>query len=173
MSRARVVKLSPKGTQKPVSLHPRPSKPNNQNAAVPALPPGIHGAQVLGREGAGFAVRTLDGQIWAATLGDQVEEAFVEECLAERRTVLVSPSLDGVAILGAIQSRRTVVRDGHDTVRVEGRRVEIEAKDGISFKVGKSALRLDPQGNVRVVGQKMTMDVAELVRILAAMCELP
>jgi hypothetical protein len=58
-------------------------------------------------------------------------------------------------------------------VRVEGRRIEMEARDGVSIRVGKSALRLDPSGNVRVVGQKMTMDVAEVVRILAALCELP
>lgn len=173
MSRARVVKLSPKSAQKPVSVNQRPSGPNNQNASATALPPGIHGAVLVGREGSGFTVRTLDGQIWKAACGDQVEDAFVEECLAERRTILVSPSAEGVTILGAIQSRRTVVRDGHDTVRVEGRRIEIDAKDGISLKVGKSALRLDPHGNVRVVGQKMTMDVAELVRVLAALCELP
>lgn len=155
MSRAKIVKLTPRAER------------------APELSPGLHPARVESREGDRFRVRTPGGEVYTASLADDVEAAFVEECLAEGRTVLLSPSRGEVLILGALQSRRTTARDDHDTVRVEGRRIELVAEDGVSIKVGKSALRLTPSGDVRVVGQKMTMDVAEVVRILAAMCELP
>jgi len=155
MTRAKIAKLKPR------------------TMSTPALPPGIHAAWVEARAGAFFDVRTLAGERTRARLAEDVEEAFIEECLAERRTVIVAPSEDGAVILGALQARRAVARDAHDTVRMEGRRVELEATEGVSIRVGKSALRLDPQGGVRIVGQKMTMDIAEVVRVLAAMCELP
>lgn len=155
MTHAKVVKLKPRV------------------AAAPALPPGIHAARVEGRAGARFQVRTLAGERVVARLAEDVEEAFIEECLAERRTVLVTPGEDGAVILGALQARRSAARDDHDTVRLEGRRVELDATDGVSIRAGRSALRLDPQGTVRVVGQKMTMDIADVVRVLSASCELP
>jgi hypothetical protein len=78
-----------------------------------------------------------------------------------------------VVILGALQTSRALARDAHDTVRIEGKRVELEAEDGIAIQVGKSTLRLDRHGVVKLVGQKMTMDVAAVVRVLSALVELP
>jgi hypothetical protein len=51
--------------------------------------------------------------------------------------------------------------------------VEIEADEGLVLQVGKSSLRLDNQGTVKLGGRKMTIDVAEVVRILTALVELP
>ena len=155
MSHAKILELAPRSAEKP------------------ALAPGLHPARLEAKDGERFRARILGGSTVIAIPGDDVESAFLDECLAEGRTVLISPSPDGPTILGALQSKRAVARDAHDTVRVEGRRVEIEAEDGVSIRVGKSAVRLGPNGDVRVVGQKMTMDVAEVVRILAALCELP
>lgn len=155
MARAKVTKLKPR------------------TAPDPALPPGIHAARVEARRGALFEVRTLAGQRARARLADDVEEALIEERLAERGTVIVAQGEDGAVILGALQARRAVTRDAQDTARLEARRVEIDATEGVSIRVGKSAMRLDPQGGVRIVGQKMTLDIAEVVRVLAAMCELP
>jgi hypothetical protein len=94
--------------------------------------------------------------------------------MRERRTVLLTPGADGdVVMLGALQTARGVSRDARDNVKLEGAHVEIEAKEGVVFHVGKSTLKLDRQGAVKIVGQRMTADVAEVVRILSALCELP
>ena len=39
--------------------------------------------------------------------------------------------------------------------------------------VGKSTLRFGKEGTVKFVAQKMTLDVAEVVRVLSALVELP
>src|SRR5262245_3603325 len=63
MTRAKIMKLKPR------------------TAPEPALPPGIHAARVEARVGALFEVRTLTGEHVRARLGEDVEEAFIEECL--------------------------------------------------------------------------------------------
>jgi hypothetical protein len=157
MARAKVVKM-----QKP------------RARAVAALGPGIHPARIEMRADGAFRVRASTGELLRAELGEHFEDAFAEECMRERRTVLVTagPAGDAV-ILGALQTSRAVARDAHDTLKIEGKRVEIEAEDGISIQVGKSTLRLDKHGAVKIVGQKMTMDVAAVVRVLSALVELP
>jgi hypothetical protein len=143
-------------------------------APRPALSPGLSAGTIEGRVGDSFSIRLLGGEVVSATPAPELEPAFVEECMRERRTVLVTPGPgDAVVLLGALQTARGVSRDARDNVRVEGARVEIEAREGVVFHVGKSTLKLDRQGAVKIVGQRMTADVAEVVRILSALVELP
>lgn len=157
MARAKVVKL--------------------REAAAPAaaaLGPGLHPAELEMRVKGAYQARTPAGAIVRARLSPGFEEAFAEECMRERRTVLLAAGEAGEAVvLGALQTSRDLARDAHDTVKIEGKRVEIEADEGISIQVGKSTLRLDKHGAVKVVGQKMTMDIATVVRVLSALVELP
>jgi hypothetical protein len=144
-------------------------------AAAQALAPGLHPARIERRESKAI-YRLLDttGRAFTARIAEDVEEAFVEECMRERRTVLVTPGEgDTALVLGALQTSRSVWRDRQDTVRLEGKRVELEATDGVDVRVGKSTIRLDRRGAVKIVGQRMTIDVAEVVRVLSALCELP
>ena len=144
-----------------------------------ALGPCIHPARIEMRapateSGVPFRVRTAGGDVLPARLAEGFEEAFAEECMRERRTVMIAAGEPGEAvILGALQTSRALSRDAHDTVRIEGKRVELEADDEVRIQVGKSTLRLDRHGVVKLVGQKMTMDVAAVVRVLSALVELP
>ncbi len=138
------------------------------------LPPGLHPARIELRAGERFHVRTLEGLRVEARLAPEVEEAFAEECLREHRTVLVAPGAEGTAILlGALQTARGVSRDRHGMTRIDGRRIELEAEDGLVLRVGKSKFILDRQGTVKVVGRKMTMDLSDLVQVLSLRCTLP
>lgn len=120
-----------------------------------------------------FRVRLVGGRLVSAKLAPDVDEGFAEECLRDKRTVLVVMEEGGAVIAGALQTSKAVSRDAHDAVRIEGSRVRIEADEGIDIAVGKSSLRLDKSGAVKIVGQKMTMDVATVLRVLSALVELP
>lgn len=143
-------------------------------ASVTVLGPGIHPAKIDVRAGDRYHVRTLAGERIEARLGDEVEEAFAAECLREQRTVLVTPGEnDEAVILGALQTSRSFSRDDAGTMRARGKRVEIDADEGLVLRVGKSSLVMDKRGIVKVTGQKMTMNIAEVVRVLSTLCELP
>jgi hypothetical protein len=158
MARAKVVRLR------------KPAVP----ARVEALPPGIHVGRIEMRADGVYRVRTLVGATVSARLGPEIGEDFAEECLRDRRTMLLTPDETGDAlILGALQTASVTSRDAEDIVRLRGKKVEIEADDGITLQVGRATLRLDAKGAVKIGGQKMTMDVAEVVRILSALVELP
>ena len=144
------------------------------SARTEALPAGIHAGRIEMRSDGVYKVRTLAGAMVSARLGPEIGEVFAEECMRDRRTILVTPGeSDEALILGALQTASTTSRDALDIVRLRGRRVEIEADEGLVLQVGKSSLWLDNQGTVRLGGRKMTMDVAEVVRILSALVELP
>jgi predicted polyphosphate/ATP-dependent NAD kinase len=143
-------------------------------ASSALLAPGVHPARIEMRAGVRFQVRTLDGLRVEARLAPEVEDAFAEECMREHRTVLVSPGGEGSAVLlGALQTSRGVLRDRHGLTRIDGKRIELEAEDGLVLRVGKSKILLDRQGTVKVVGRKMTMDVSDLVQVLSLLCKLP
>lgn len=156
----------------------------SQNAEVvplqperePALAPGLH----LGRieavldEPAGAVVRIEGGPKIDAGLHSSLEPEFVDECCRDSRVVLLTAAADGKAtIMGALQTARAVSRDAQGTVRLEGDRVEIAAPEGLSFKVGKATLRLDANGTFKLVGQRLSMDMATVVRIMSSLVELP
>ena len=152
-----------------VKMKKRPSP-----AQGAALGPGIHPAKIDVHAGDRYRVHTLAGERVEARLGDEMEEAFAAECLREQRTVLVTPGANGEAvILGALQTSRGLSRDDAGTLKTRGKRVEIEADEGLTLHVGKSTLTMDKRGVIKVTGQKMTMNIAEVVRVLSAICELP
>jgi hypothetical protein len=148
------------------------SDQRKQTAAT--LAPGIHPAHIDVRAGKRYGVRTLGGVRLEAALGAGVEPAFAEECLREHRTVLVTPGEHGGAvILGALQTTRALSRDDIGTLRAHGRRLEIDAEEGLVLRVGNAALIIDQHGALKLTGNKLNLDIAQVVRVLAAACELP
>ena len=131
-----------------------------------SLGPGVHPARLDLRAGDRYSVHTFAGERTEARLARDVDEALAEECLRKQRTVLVTQGEDGVAvILGALQTSCGASSPG--------KRVEIEAEEGLVLRVGKSALIMDKDGTVKLVGQRMSMNLAEVVRVLSTRCELP
>src|SRR6185437_17116132 len=83
-------------------------------APEPALAPGLHAATIeLALKGS-FRLRTMTGEQVKARLGPGVDPALADECLKQRRTVLVTAGPKGAIIVGAVQvtasERREKVR---------------------------------------------------------------
>jgi hypothetical protein len=117
-----------------------------------------------------YKVRLLGGELVDARLGPGCSTALVDECLAARRTVLISEG----AILGALQTAPTEARrDVDGNVSVEGGEVVVEADHALSLRAGDTELVLHEDGTVRIVGQRMSIDVAALIKLLSARVELP
>jgi len=142
-------------------------------AAAAALAPGVHPGRIEVRSRDTWRVRLWDGTMVRARPADEIEPALLDECFRARRTVLVAAGPSGAVILGALQTSCAPARDSDGALRVRGRRVEIQADQGIELRVGASAIRLDEKGVIKMVGNRMTLDVAAVVRVLSALVELP
>ena len=154
LRKARVVKLS----------RPEPE---------PTLGPGLHAGQLDRAEGDGYRVVILGGPTITARAAGEVSPELLEECLRERRTVLVSAGARGPVILGALQTAPTVTRGEGAPLRIDAAEIDLRAAEAFTVRVGSAALRIDADGTVRVAGKRMTLDMAALVRVLAAKVELP
>jgi len=131
-------------------------------------------AQIERREGSGWVVR-VGAAARQASLASNVDVAFAEECMRDQRTVLITDDAleSPVVIVGALQTSQTVARDAHDTLELSAERISINAGKEITLRAGQSTIRIDKHGVIRVRGQKMSMDVANVVRIMSALVELP
>lgn len=154
-----------------------------RSAAVTKLTPGLTVVSIeladvakgaSGEKGYPYRVRTSSGATLPATLAEGFDEAFASECLRDYRTVLAEVRDDGTAVLlGALQTRSHVSRDDHDTAELSGKRVEIRADEEARIVVGKASLKLGRDGQVRLVGNRATIDMAALVKVMSALVELP
>ncbi|AKT40742.1 hypothetical protein [Chondromyces crocatus] len=140
---------------------------------VEALARGVHPGRIEVRSRDAWRVRLLDGTLVRARPADEVDPALLDDCFRARRTVLVAAGPAGALILGALQTASAPAREADGAVRVRGRRVEVQADEGIELRVGASAIRLDERGVIKMVGNRMTLDVAAVVRVLSALVELP
>lgn len=121
-----------------------------------------------------YRVRTASGAPLPASLAPGFDEAFARECLRDYRAVLAEVRDDGTAsLVGALQTRSHVSRDDQDTAELSGKRVEIRADEEARIVVGKAALKLGKDGQVRLVGNRATIDMAALVKVMSALVELP
>ena len=141
--------------------------------ATPKLGPGLHAARIEGAGEGAVTVRLASGELVAAIPGASLEVAFLEECTRDRRTVLVSEENGAVVILGALQTARAIERDSVDRARIAAQRIDLVAEDGVRIQVGKALLEMEADGAVRIGGDRLTLDMATVVRVLAALAELP
>jgi hypothetical protein len=141
--------------------------------ATPRLGPGLHAARIEGAAEGGVTVRLASGELSVAIPGENLEPAFVEECTRDRRTMLVSEENGIIVVLGALQTARAIERDSVDRARIAAQRIDLVAEDGVRIQVGKALLEMEANGAVRIGGDRLTMDMATVVRVLAALAELP
>lgn len=140
--------------------------------AEATLAVGLHAGTIERRAGDRLRVR-IGGVLITCGVAPEVDNRLVDECARDRRIVLVTVRDDGMDVIGAVQTAPSAVRTEGEIQRISGKQVEIGAEDGVVIRVGASSLRLDKKGTIKIVGQKMTMDVAALVRVLSALVELP
>src|SRR5262245_37589310 len=150
MPKAKVIKLDPAA-----SREPRPASARKKASVV--LAPGMHLGRIEMQSGAVYSVSVGSRQSAMAELAEGFEAAFAEECLREQRAVVLAVSDDGKAVLaGALQTSRSISRDREGSARIEARRLDLRAEDGATIAVGRTLLRIDRQGAVKIVGDKMT-----------------
>ncbi|MFO0590463.1 MAG: hypothetical protein U0441_23170 [Polyangiaceae bacterium] len=133
---------------------------------------GLVPGRIVQLESEAVTVELLGGGAVQATVADEMEPGFVAECLRVRRTVLVTQTPSGVVLLGALQTGAQVAASGDESA-VRARRFVVDATEGIVLRVGQTEVSLDPAGLVRVAGEKMSVAVARVFRVLSASAELP
>jgi hypothetical protein len=137
------------------------------------LGPGVHPAKVELHAGTTATVRLLAGDRLTVEIAPEVEPAFVAECLREGRTVLLAQTETGPTLVGALQTTRAVGHDVDGVLEIDAREIRMYAGRGFSLEVGSSAVRAEPNGTLRLEGERLTVDVGSLVRFLSARVELP
>jgi hypothetical protein len=120
-----------------------------------------------------YRVRLASGAVIPARIGEGVERAFLDDCLAARRSVILTVENGDAVIAGALQTARAVDNDGEGTVRIAGKKLDLSAAEGIVLRAGKSSLKLDDKGVIRMKGTNLTLDIAAVVRVLSELVELP
>lgn len=138
-----------------------------------ALGPGLHVAKIELRSGRSFRIRTLTGVRTKAVVGDEVDEALVEECLRGSRSVIVADTSRGPTILGALQTTRSMVHEPDGGLRIEGKEIRLRAGTRIVLEAGNCALRVENGGVMRAEGDRMVIDMGSNVKVLSALVELP
>ena len=142
-------------------------------ARTERLGPGLHVVRVELRAGDDFRVRTTAGTRVRAVLGDDMDPALAEECLRDGRPVIATDSERGPVLLGALQTRPAFERDASGQLAVRVKDLRLSAERGLVIEAGPFALRMDRSGAVRLEGNRMIIDMSEIVRVLSARVELP
>ncbi len=139
-------------------------------APAAALAPGLHAATIELAAKGSYRLRTATGEQVKARLAPGVDPALANECLRDRRTVLVTAHPTGALIVGALQVTASAAPT---TLRLEASDIELCAEKTIVLRVGKSLVVVSEQGVVQMVGEGMTVRMAKAMRVLSANVELP
>lgn len=178
MKKASVVRLPDRGEKAP-RREGRPSSPGGRERSPDSgarraaqLGEGLVPGRIAALTGDVAVVELLGGGRVEATPADDVDPGFLAECLRARRTVLVTKAGSGVLLLGALQTSSQVAASGAE-VAIRASRFVVDATDGLVLRVGQTEVALDPRGAVRFAGEKMSVAVAKVFRVLSATAELP
>jgi len=137
------------------------------------LGPGAHLARVELRAGASYRIRTAAGTRLSATLADGVEVALVDECLRHGRMILACDTERGPTIVGAVQTARSIGADEHGALAFNATSIRLKADQTLRIEAGPVTLTVDKAGVLRLQGDKMTIDMGALIRLVSARVELP
>lgn len=149
-------------------------KKKTREAPEPApLSPGLHAATIELRSGDSYRVRILGGPVVAATLDDDVDPALAKDCLRRSRRVIVTEGAHGPVILGALQTSIPAVRDADGCLSFSAKKIRLKAEQSLVLESGEASLRIEPDGVLKIEGDKMVVDIGGLVRFLAARVEFP
>ena len=120
-----------------------------------------------------YRVELATGRVITASLDEAVSPALAEECLRQRRTVVLVDGARGPVIAGALQTSPGVAADAHGTLVLDARQVRVRADRSLVLEVPGASLELGRGGEVRFEGDKLVLDMAALVRILSGKVEIP
>jgi len=129
--------------------------------------PGLRTARIVKVSGrtATIALRGARGEI-EAELAPEVERELIEEAAAHKDSVLVEVDGEGAVVVGVVQTRKP------REVRVTGERVVVEADREVLLRAGRAALRLREDGDVELVGSRISAASRGLFRIVGRILRL-
>lgn len=130
--------------------------------------PGLRAARIVALDGrtARVTVRGGRDEIEAA-LAPEVERELIEDAIAHKDSVLVEVEADGTTVVvGVVQTRRP--REVH----VKGEKIVIEAEREVLLRAGRAALRLREDGDIELVGSRISAASRGLFRIVGRILRL-
>lgn len=155
-----------------------PAHPVTTPAVAPAVAPspavgsatiaGLRTARIasLDHRRATIVLRGSSATI-AATIAPDVERELIEEAAAHKDAVLVEPGDDGApVIVGVVQTRKP--REVH----VTGEKIVVEGSREVLIRAGRAALRLREDGDVELVGSRISAASRGLFRIVGRILRL-
>ncbi len=141
-------------------------------AVKKALGPGVHLGVVEMRSGSSYRVKLMAGGHARATRGPGVGAAAVDRWMDQAQTVVLADGDRGPLLVGALE--KPLDDEGRGGARlVSGRSIRIDAEDEITLTVGSISLKLNKAGAAELKGEKLVIDVAAIMKVLAARVELP
>ena len=130
--------------------------------------PALRAARIVALDGrtARVTVRGGRDEIEAA-LAPEVERELIEDAAAHKDSVLVEVEADGTTVVvGVVQTRRP--REVH----VKGEKIVIEAEREVLLRAGRAALRLREDGDIELVGSRISAASRGLFRIVGRILRL-
>jgi len=142
--------------------------PSHAEAPRPQLPQGLRTARVLALEGRRATISLRNGPpATFASLAPDVERELIEEAAAHKDFVLVEIEGDSEpVVVGVVQTRRP------REVRVTGDKIVIEGSREVLLRAGRAALRLREDGDVELVGSRISAASRGLFRIVGRILRL-
>lgn len=148
-----------------------PQSSPTQPAAAPPSPPVLTGLRTARL----MTVRLNEAEILfagdhaphRARLDPDVDHEVVQEAFETGDRVLVEPDVDGEPmIVGVVRARKP------DTLRIAARKIEIEADEEVLVRSGRGAMRLREDGDVELVGSRISAASRGLFRLVGRMLRL-
>jgi hypothetical protein len=142
-------------------------EPRREETKAPAAP-GLRTARVVAVEGrtAKIALRGARSEI-EATIAPEVDRELIEEAATHKDSVLVEIEADGATfVVGVVQTRRP--REVH----VTGDKIVIEGEREVLLRAGRAALRLREDGDIELVGSRISAASRGLFRIVGRILRL-
>ncbi len=132
------------------------------------LSPGMRTARLVALEGrtAKVTLRGAREEIFVS-IAPEVEREILEDAAARKDAVLVEVGEDGQAlVVGVLQTHRPT------EVHVTGEKIVIEASREVLLRAGRAALRLREDGDVELVGSRISAASRGLFRIVGRILRL-
>jgi hypothetical protein len=146
-----------------------PSEGRGQAARRSApLSPGLRTARLIALDGrtARVALRGAREEI-AVPIAPEVEREILEDAAARKDAVLVEIGEDGGAlVVGVLQTHRP------SEIHVTGEKIVIEGSREVLLRAGRAALRLREDGDVELVGSRISAASRGLFRIVGRILRL-
>lgn len=103
----------------------------------------------------------------SATIAPDVDRELVEDAAAHKGSVLVEGGEDGIAwIVGIVQTQKP------SEVHVTGEKIVVEGSREVLIRAGRAALRLREDGDVELVGSRISAASRGLFRIVGRILRL-